>query len=105
MKTALLEEIEKLATEGLSEVELARAKKKLIGQQQIANQSNDSLGYMTALDELYGLGFDHLQEAGTRDRSGHAGGRETRGGQIFPAATLRYRDGETRKSDGPAKKE
>ena len=62
VKTALLDEIRKLATEGLSEVELARAKKKLIGQQQIANQSNDSLGYMTALDELYGLGFDHYQK-------------------------------------------
>ena len=61
VKTALLDEIRKLATEGLTEVELARAKKKLIGQQQIANQSNDSLGYMTALDELYGLGFDHYK--------------------------------------------
>ncbi|HEX8898873.1 MAG TPA: hypothetical protein VF751_09265, partial [Chthoniobacterales bacterium] len=40
---------------------LARAKKKLIGQQQIANQSNDSFGYMAALDELYGLGFDHYK--------------------------------------------
>ena len=61
VKTALLDEIHKLASEGLTEVELVRAKKKLIGQQQIANQSNDSLGYMTALDELYGLGFDHYQ--------------------------------------------
>jgi len=33
----------------------------LIGQQQIANQSNDSFGYMAALDELYGLGFDHYK--------------------------------------------
>jgi zinc protease len=61
VKAALLEEIGKLATEGLSDVELARAKKKLIGQQQIANQSNDSFGYMAALDELYGLGFDHYK--------------------------------------------
>jgi zinc protease len=61
VKAALLEEIGKLATEGLSAVELARAKKKLIGQQQIANQSNDSFGYMAALDELYGLGFDHYK--------------------------------------------
>ena len=59
VKTALLDEIRKLATEGLTEMELVRAKKKLIGQQQISNQSNDSLGYITALDELYGLGFDH----------------------------------------------
>ena len=61
VKAALLEEIGKLASEGLSDLELARAKKKLIGQQQIANQSNDSFGYMAALDELYGLGFDHYK--------------------------------------------
>lgn len=61
VKAALLEEIGKLATEGLSDEELARSKKKLIGQQQIANQSNDSFGYMAALDELYGLGFDHYK--------------------------------------------
>ena len=62
MKAALLEEIGKLATDVLSETELARAKKKLIGQQQISNQSNDAFGYMAALDELYGLGFDHYKE-------------------------------------------
>ena len=61
MKTALLEEISKLASEGLTADELARAKKKMIGQQQIANQSNDSFGYMAALDELYGLGFTHYK--------------------------------------------
>ena len=61
VKAALLEEISKLATEGLTAEELARAKKKLIGQQQIANQSNDSFGYQCALDELYGLGFDHYK--------------------------------------------
>ena len=59
---ALLEEIQKLAAEGLTEEELARAKKKLIGQQQIANQSNDSFGYQSALDELYGLGFDNYRK-------------------------------------------
>ncbi|MEO5722286.1 MAG: pitrilysin family protein [Chthoniobacterales bacterium] len=62
VKTALLEEISKLATEGLTELELQRAKKKLLGQQQITNQSNDSFGYITGLDELYGLGFDHYRE-------------------------------------------
>ena len=61
VKAALLEEISKLATEGLTAEELTRAKKKLIGQQQIANQSNDSFGYMAALDELYGLGFAHYK--------------------------------------------
>jgi len=62
VKTALLDEISKLAASGLTSAELARAKKKLIGQQRIANQSNDSFGYMAALDELYGLGFDHYQK-------------------------------------------
>jgi zinc protease len=62
VKAALLDEIRKLATDGLTTEELARAKKKLIGQQQIANQSNDTLGYMVALDELYGLGFEHHRQ-------------------------------------------
>jgi zinc protease len=62
VQAALLDEINKLATTGLTNEELARAKKKLIGQQRIANQSNDSFGYMAALDELYGLGFDHYKK-------------------------------------------
>src|SRR5205807_123639 len=61
VKTALLDEIRKLASEGLTNEELLRAKKKLVGQQQIALQSNDSFGYQCALDELYGLGFDHFK--------------------------------------------
>ena len=43
-------------------MELQRAKKKLIGQQEIANQSNDAFGYHCALDELYGLGFDYYKQ-------------------------------------------
>jgi len=62
VKTALLDEIRKLASEGLTEEELNRAKKKLIGQHQIAMQSNDSFGYQCALDELYGLGFDYYKK-------------------------------------------
>ncbi len=61
VRAALLDEIKKLSTQGLTQVELDRAKKKLIGQQQIANQSNDTFGYMCALDELYGLGFDEYK--------------------------------------------
>jgi zinc protease len=62
VQAALLDEISKLAVSGLTNEELNRAKKKLIGQQRIANQSNDAFGYMTALDELYGLGFDHYRK-------------------------------------------
>src|ERR1700756_2886251 len=61
VKTALLDEIRRLASDGLSGEELARAKKKLIGQQEIANQHNDAFGYQCALDELYGLGFNHYK--------------------------------------------
>ena len=62
VKTALLDEIQKLANDGLTPEELARAKKKLIGQQEIANQSNDAFGYHCALDELYGLGFNYYKQ-------------------------------------------
>jgi len=62
VKTALLDEINKLANEGLTEEELTRAKRKSIGQHQIAIQSNDSFGYQCALDELYGLGFDYYKK-------------------------------------------
>jgi zinc protease len=62
VKTALLDEIRKLASEGLTEEELNRAKKKFIGQHEIAMQSNDSFGYQCALDELYGLGFDYYKK-------------------------------------------
>ncbi|PYL07431.1 MAG: hypothetical protein DME33_10780, partial [Verrucomicrobia bacterium] len=61
VKAAFLDEIHKLANEGLTPEELARAKKKLIGQQEIANQSDDAFGYHCALDELYGLGFDYYK--------------------------------------------
>ena len=62
VKTALLDEIRKLASEGLTEEELNRAKRKFIGQHEIAMQSNDSFGYQCALDELYGLGFDYYKK-------------------------------------------
>jgi zinc protease len=61
VRAALLEEINKLAADGLTLEELSRAKKKLVGQMQIAHQSNDSFGYMVALDELYGLGFSRYK--------------------------------------------
>ena len=61
VKTALLDEIHKVANDGLTSEELARAKKKLIGQQEIANQSNDAFGYQCALEEIYGLGFDYYK--------------------------------------------
>lgn len=62
VKPELLDEIKKLAADGLTDVELARAKEKLLGQQDIRNQSNDAFAASSALDELYGLGYDHYKE-------------------------------------------
>ncbi len=59
VKAEFLDEIGKLAQNGLTGQELARAKEKLLGGQAIRNQSNDAYAYSVALDELYGLGFDH----------------------------------------------
>jgi zinc protease len=59
VKEALHEEIAKLAQDGLTEEELSRAKAKILGQQDIRNQSNSNFAFLTALDELYGLGYAH----------------------------------------------
>ena len=61
VKEAFAGEIAKLAADGLTEQELTRAKKKLLGKQAIAYQSNASLAYSSALDELYGLGYLNYQ--------------------------------------------
>jgi zinc protease len=53
------EEIAALAAEGLTESELARAKKKLIGSEAIRNQSLEAFAHVVAVDELYGLGAEH----------------------------------------------
>lgn len=54
----LRDEISLLAKDGLSEEELQRAKKKLIGAEAIRNQSNESLAATCATDELMGTGYD-----------------------------------------------
>jgi zinc protease len=54
----LLEEASLLASEGLTADELRRAKAKIIGQKKIARQDLGNLAMSTALDELYGLGYD-----------------------------------------------
>src|SRR5205814_2282401 len=94
VKRAFLDEIHKLSRDGLTATELARAKKKLIGQQQIQNQSNDVFAYMTALDELYGLGFNHYREleakvnAVTRDEIKRVAAKYF-GKQAYVLATVR----------------
>ena len=66
VRAAFADEIAKLAADGLTQEELTRAKKKLLGKQAIAYQSNASLAYTAALDELYGLGYLHYQEMASR---------------------------------------
>ena len=53
------DEIAKLATDGLSQEELDRAKAKILGADAIRNQSNAALGALCATNELMGLGFDY----------------------------------------------
>jgi zinc protease len=57
VETELLKEAELLRTEGLTAEELKRSKAKIIGQKKIARQELGHLASMTALDELYGLGY------------------------------------------------
>ncbi len=65
VRAAFTDEIGRLAAEGLTEQELTRAKKKMLGKQAISYQSNASLAYTAALDELYNLGYlYHLKLAG-----------------------------------------
>lgn len=63
VKAALLDEIAKLAQDGLTAEELARSKEKNIGQQEIRNQSNGAFAFQVALNELYDLGYNyHLEQ-------------------------------------------
>jgi zinc protease len=57
----LLKEAELLRTVGLTAEELKRAKAKIIGQRKIARADLGSLAATTALDELYGLGYQRSE--------------------------------------------
>lgn len=59
------DEIAKLAKGGLTEEELLRAKKKLLGAEDIQRQGNGAFAASTSLDELLGLGYDYH----TRERA------------------------------------
>jgi zinc protease len=66
VRAALSEEIAGLAKDGLTATELARAKEKMLGAQEIRNQSNDALAFSCALDELYGLGHGYYRSLRAR---------------------------------------
>jgi zinc protease len=57
----LLKEAELLRTDGLTAEELKRAKAKIIGQKKIARADLGNLASTTALDELYGLGYERSE--------------------------------------------
>lgn len=61
-RDGLLEEIKKLIIEEVSEEELNRAKKDLIGAETIRLETNQALAFQCALDELYGLGYQNFNQ-------------------------------------------
>jgi len=56
----MLKETELLRADGLTSEELRRSKAKVIGQKKISRQDLGNLAMTTALDELYGLGYQHI---------------------------------------------
>ena len=65
----LLSEIHDLATGGLTVEELERARRTWTGKQAMQHQSNAGLAQQSALNELYGLGYDHDQRILDRVRT------------------------------------
>jgi len=61
VETELLKEAELLRTEGLTAEELKRAKAKIIGGKKIARADLGHLASTSALDELYGLGWNRAE--------------------------------------------
>ena len=59
-RQAVFEEMDLLRNQGLSEEELSAAKRYLVGNLKIGMQTNGSQAMQMALDELYGLGYDHM---------------------------------------------
>ena len=60
VETELLKEAAELRANGLTAEELKRAKAKVIGQKKIARQDLGAYAMSSALDELYGLGYQHI---------------------------------------------
>ncbi len=62
----LRREVAALAADGLTDEELKRAQAKLIGHKKIARQELGYYAMITALDELYGLGYARVDEEDAR---------------------------------------
>jgi zinc protease len=78
VESELLKEAGQLRAHGLTAEELQRAKAKVVGQKKIARQDLGGYAMTTALDELYGLGYQHTDiedaefEAVTLKQTRHA---------------------------------
>ncbi len=59
-RMAVFHELALLREKGLSDTELAAAKRYLLGNLKIGMQTNGSQAMQMALDELYGMGYDHM---------------------------------------------
>jgi zinc protease len=59
---AVLRELKKVREEGLTQDEVERAKRYLIGNFEIGLQTNRAQANQIAADELYGQGFDHFRK-------------------------------------------
>jgi len=59
VKKIVIDEIKTLNTKLIDEQLIARTKSYLIGQHRMSLETNSALSFISALDELYGLGFGH----------------------------------------------
>ena len=66
VETELINEARLLAAEGFTAEELRRCKAKVIGQKKIARQDLGGLALAVALDELYGVGYQHIDAEDAR---------------------------------------
>lgn len=62
VEAVLLDEIQKIATDGLTETEFNRARAKILAAQKFQTQNANQLAYTASLDELFGLGYDFSRQ-------------------------------------------
>lgn len=65
----IFSEIDKVRTQGITAEELAKAKNVLLGERQMQRQNIGELATQSALDELYGLGYNAYKEQEARYQS------------------------------------
>ncbi len=59
LEELMLAETERIVTQGLADEEIERAREQLVGEFHALLQDNATLSQISALNELYGLGYDH----------------------------------------------